>query len=147
MLSDEATIRAVLLTLVLLAVLRDKTVIQMGTIAQEESLALQAEIERVSGSYCEAPVLGSLAEAQVGTLFVMVGGTEEQFVQWGPLFGSLSREPCLAGAGADHCAGTWRFQLFRHLRGRQPDSIASPPPASLLPAPASDRLARDRAPF
>jgi 3-hydroxyisobutyrate dehydrogenase len=46
-----------------LAVLRDKTVIQMGTIAQEESLALQAEIERVGGSYCEAPVLASLAEA------------------------------------------------------------------------------------
>jgi 3-hydroxyisobutyrate dehydrogenase len=27
----------------------------------------------------------------------MVGGTEEQFGQWGPLFGSLSREPRLAG--------------------------------------------------
>jgi 3-hydroxyisobutyrate dehydrogenase len=69
----------------------------MGAIAQEESLALQAESERVGGSYCEASVLGSLAEAQAGTLFVMVGSTEEQFVQWGPLFGSLSREPRLAG--------------------------------------------------
>jgi 3-hydroxyisobutyrate dehydrogenase len=82
-LADAAAIRAALLTPASLAVLRDKTVIQMGTIAQEESLALQAEIERVGGSYCEAPVLGSLAEAQ--------------FIQWAPLFGSLSREPRLAG--------------------------------------------------
>jgi 3-hydroxyisobutyrate dehydrogenase len=97
MLADAAAIRAVLLTPASLAVLRGKTVIQMGTIAQEESLALQAEIERVGGSYCEAPVLGSLAEAQAGTLFIMVGGTEGQFVQWGPLFRSLSREPRLIG--------------------------------------------------
>ena len=97
MLADAAAIRAVLLTPASLAVLRGKIVIQMGTIAQEESLAMQAEIERVGGSYCEAPVLGSLAETQAGTLFVMVGGTEEQFVQWGPLFRSLSREPRLVG--------------------------------------------------
>ena len=97
MLADAAAIRAVLLTPASLAVLGGKTVIQMGTIAQEESLALQAEIERVGGSYCEAPVLGSLAEAQAGTLFVMVGGTEGQFAQRGPLFRSLSREPRLIG--------------------------------------------------
>ncbi|MEP6959499.1 MAG: NAD(P)-dependent oxidoreductase [Nitrospirota bacterium] len=97
MLADAAAIRAVLLTPASLAVLRGKTVIQMGTIAQEESLALQAEVEQVGGSYCEAPVLGSLAEAEAGTLLVMVGGTEGQFVQWGPLFRSLSREPRLIG--------------------------------------------------
>jgi len=97
MLADAAAIRAVLLTPTALAVLRSKTVIQMGTIAQDESLALQTEIERVGGSYCEAPVLGSLAEAQAGTLLVMVGGTEGQFVQWGPLFRSLGREPRLIG--------------------------------------------------
>ncbi len=97
MLADAAAIRAVLLTPASLAVLRGKTVIQMGTIAQEESLALQAEVERVGGSYCEAPVLGSLAETKAGTLMVMIGGTEAQFVQWGPLFRSLCREPRLVG--------------------------------------------------
>ena len=97
MVADAAAIRAVLLTPTSLAVLRGKTVIQMGTIAQEESLALQAEIEQIGGSYCEAPVLGSLPEAQAGTLLMMVGGTEQQFVQWGPLFRSLSREPRLIG--------------------------------------------------
>lgn len=97
LLADAAAIRAVLLTPASLAVLRGKTVIQMGTIAQEESLALQAEIEHVGGLYCEAPVLGSIAEAQAGTLLVMIGGTEGQFVQWGALFRSLSREPRLIG--------------------------------------------------
>ena len=97
MLADAAAIRAVLLTPASLAALRGRTVIQMGTIDQEESLALQVEIERAGGSYCEAPVLGSLAEAQTGTLIVMVGGNERQFIQWGPLFRSLSREPRLVG--------------------------------------------------
>lgn len=97
MLADAAAIHAVLLTTDSLAVLRGKTVIQMGTIAQEESLAIQAEVERAGGSYCEAPVLGSIAEAKAGTLLVMVGGTEEQFAQWSPLFRSLSREPHLVG--------------------------------------------------
>lgn len=96
-LADAAAIRAVLLTPASLAVLCGKSVIQIGTISQEESLALQSEIERVGGSYCEAPVLGSVAEAQAGTLLVMVGGTEGQFVRWGPLFRSLSREPRLVG--------------------------------------------------
>lgn len=97
MLADAAAIHAVLLTPASLAMLRGKTVIQMGTIAQKESLAIQAEVERAGGFYCEAPVLGSIAEAQAGTLLVMVGGTEEQFAQWGPLFRSLSQEPRLIG--------------------------------------------------
>lgn len=97
MLADAAAIHAVLLTPASLTALHGKTVIQMGTIAQAESLALQTEIEQVGGSYCEAPVLGSIAEAQAGTLLVMVGGTGEQFVQWGPLFGSLGLEPRLIG--------------------------------------------------
>ena len=42
-------------------------------------------------------MLGSLTEAKAGTLLVMVGGTEGQFAQWGPLFRSLSREPRLVG--------------------------------------------------
>lgn len=97
MLADMAAIRAVLLTPASLAILRGKTVIQMGTIAQEESLIVQAEVEQVGGWYCEAPVLGSLTEAKAGTLFVMVGGTEDQFAQWLPLFRTLSREPRLVG--------------------------------------------------
>jgi len=34
-----------------------------------------------------------MAEAKSGTLLVMVGGTENQFSTWSPVFRSLSREP------------------------------------------------------
>jgi 3-hydroxyisobutyrate dehydrogenase len=93
LLADEPAIRSVLLTPACGAALQDKAVIQMGTIAPAQSVSLQREIERLGGSYCEAPVLGSVAEATAGTLLVMVGGTEAQFSRWASVFRSLSREP------------------------------------------------------
>jgi 3-hydroxyisobutyrate dehydrogenase len=65
----------------------------MGTIGPNDSLQIEREVARCGGAYCEAPVLGSMAEAKSGTLFVMVGGTEKQFATWSPVFRSLSREP------------------------------------------------------
>ena len=65
-LADAAVIRAVRLAPASLAFLHGKTVIQMGTIAQEESLALQAGIERVGGSHCEAPVLERTIAQRLG---------------------------------------------------------------------------------
>ncbi len=96
-LADAAAIRSVVLSPEALAALRGKTVIQMGTIASDESLALQHAVELAGGSYCEAPVLGSLAEATAGTLLIMVGARQAQFDRWHPLFRSLSREPRLVG--------------------------------------------------
>ncbi len=96
-LADAAAIRSVVLSPEALAALRGKTVIHMGTIASDESLALQRAVERAGGSYCEAPVLGSLAEATAGTLLIMVGGTQAQFDRWNPMFRSLSREPRFVG--------------------------------------------------
>ena len=97
LLSDAAAIRSVLLSPSCSAVLKGKTIIQMGTISSSESLGIQRAIERCGATYCEAPVLGSLPEAKAGTLFVMVGGTEEQFAGLHPLFRSLGREPRLIG--------------------------------------------------
>lgn len=96
-LADAAATREVLLTPAVAKILRGKTIIQMGTIAPDESTTIQIEVKRFGGTYCEAPVLGSLAEAKAGTLQIMVGGTEEQFARWNPLFRSLSREPHLIG--------------------------------------------------
>jgi 3-hydroxyisobutyrate dehydrogenase len=96
-LADAASIRAVLLEPAVAKLLRGKTIIQMGTIAPDESAAIQIEVDRFGGTYCEAPVLGSIAEAKAGTLQIMVGGTKEQFARWSPLFRSLSREPRLIG--------------------------------------------------
>jgi 3-hydroxyisobutyrate dehydrogenase len=97
LLTDAAAIRSVLFSPACAAALKGKTIVQMGTIGSGESLAIQCEVEHYGGTYCEAPVLGSLAEAKVGTLFVMVGATVDLFTQLTPLFSSLGREPRLIG--------------------------------------------------
>ena len=97
LLADAAAIRATLFTPACAGVLNGKPIVQMGTIGPSESLQIQREIEHLGGTYCEAPVLGSVAEAQAGTLLVMMGGTAEQFAAWSSVFSSLSREPRLIG--------------------------------------------------
>jgi 3-hydroxyisobutyrate dehydrogenase len=97
LLTDAAAIRSVLFSPACSAALIGKTIVQMGTIGSNDSLGIKREVERWKGTYCEAPVLGSLAEAKAGTLFVMVGGTEDQFAKLAPLFRSLGREPRLVG--------------------------------------------------
>src|SRR5262245_60764606 len=77
-LANAAAIRSVLFTPASKTALRGKRVIQMGTIGVEESIALQTALTGLGASYCEAPVLGSRAEAKAGTLLVMVGGSVGQ---------------------------------------------------------------------
>ena len=59
-----------------------KTIIQMGTIAPEESRDFSRRITNAGGDYLEAPVLGNKGHAADGELIVMVGGTMEQFNRW-----------------------------------------------------------------
>jgi 3-hydroxyisobutyrate dehydrogenase len=98
LLTDAPAIHSVLFSPACSAALSGKTIVQMGTIDSNESLEIEREVKRRRGTYCEAPVLGSLAEAKAGTLLVMVGGTEDQFAALAPLFRSLGREPRFVGA-------------------------------------------------
>jgi 3-hydroxyisobutyrate dehydrogenase len=75
-----------------------RTILQMGTIAPQESIDLQACVESWGGHYLEAPVLGSIPEAKAGTLLVMVGATEAQFQQWLPILALLGSNPIHVGA-------------------------------------------------
>ena len=97
MLTDAAAIQAVLLAPDTQAVLSGRTIIQMGTIAPDESCAIAAAVEAVGGDYLEAPVLGSIPEAQAGKLIVMVGSSPEQFQRWSQLLQQLGPEPLLIG--------------------------------------------------
>lgn len=97
MLSDADAIRATLLSDAAKPFLTGRTIIQMGTIAPSQSRSIEAEIIAAGGSYLEAPVLGSIPEAQAGKLLVMVGATPEQFQQWLPLFQQFGSEPRLIG--------------------------------------------------
>ena len=77
--------------------LQNRTIIQMGTIAPSESIALGQEIRTGIGDYFEAPVLGSIAEAKAGRLLVMVGGKAEQVDQWHEVLNCFCEEPLLVG--------------------------------------------------
>jgi 3-hydroxyisobutyrate dehydrogenase len=91
--TDATAIRSVLFAPECSAALKDKTIVQMGTIGPKDSLQIEREVRQRGATYLEAPVLGSQGEAKAGTLFVMVGGTEDQFAAWSALFRSLGREP------------------------------------------------------
>ena len=92
MLADAAAIAATLFTPDTQAALAGHTLIQMGTIAPEQSRDLQAQIEAAQGQYLEAPVLGSIPQARDGSLIVMVGSTPAQFEQWQPVLKTLGEQ-------------------------------------------------------
>ena len=103
MLSDAPAIEQVLLSENAKQQLKNRTVIQMGTISPSQSQELQKQVQAAGGDYLEAPVLGSIPEAETGKLIVMVGATESQFQQWSNLlqnFGSNTRLIGPVGAAA-----------------------------------------------
>ena len=56
--------------------LRDHLVINSSTIAPEESAELARLVIEAGGEYLESPVLGSIPQAQSGTLHLLLGGDE-----------------------------------------------------------------------
>ena len=56
--------------------LSGKQILQMGTIAPEESREIGNRVIAAGGQYLEAPVLGSIPEANSGSLIVMAAGPE-----------------------------------------------------------------------
>lgn len=97
MLTDAAAIHTTLLSPESTAQLTGRTVLQMGTIAPQESKAIAQAVQAAGGDYLEAPVLGSIPEAKAGTLIVMVGATPDQFDQWQPVLACFGPEPQLMG--------------------------------------------------
>ncbi len=97
MLSNAQAIRAVLLSETTRPHLANRVVIQMGTISPSESRNIQDEITAEGGDYLEAPVLGSIPEAEAGKLMVMVGSSPAQFQEWSTLLKNFGPEPILVG--------------------------------------------------
>lgn len=97
MLADAPAIRAVLASPGVRDALAGKTVVQMGTIGPDESRAFAAEVAEAGGEWVEAPVLGSIPQADSGTLQVMVGGTAEQLERLVPLLSRLGPDVRLVG--------------------------------------------------
>ncbi len=97
MLSDARAIGDTLFSDEAKAALTDRTVIQMGTIGPDESLALLKELLATKGDYLEAPVLGSTSEAQAGKLIIMVGASPVQFDHWLALLTCFGPKPMRVG--------------------------------------------------
>lgn len=81
-----------------------KTVIQMSTISPVESIELKNKIEKKGGTYIEAPVLGSIPQIKDGSLFVLFGGTKEQFNKWSHLLKNFGKEVTHIGEVGDASA-------------------------------------------
>jgi 3-hydroxyisobutyrate dehydrogenase len=75
------------------AAFKDTLIIQMGTIAPEESRHFSELIQTQKGRYLECPVLGSLPEARSGKLILMAGGNEQDFKTALPLLELIGKEP------------------------------------------------------
>jgi 3-hydroxyisobutyrate dehydrogenase len=97
MLSDANAIQSTVLSETAKKELSGSTIIQMGTIAPQESKAIRDEVVAAGGEYLEAPVLGSIPQVKSGSLIVMVGATPEQFQRYLYLFKIFSPEPLLIG--------------------------------------------------
>jgi len=76
---------------------KDKTVIQMGTIAPDESRAIAKRVTENQGHYLECPVLGSLPEARSGTLILMAGGHIDDYENALPLLKLIGKDPQYIG--------------------------------------------------
>ncbi len=71
------------------------TVIEMSTVGPDAVRMLRSALPPETG-LLDAPVLGSLSEAESGTLHVFVGGPEELAERWTPLLSALG-EPIHVG--------------------------------------------------
>ena len=84
MLYDEAAIDAVLERSRadgLATLVRDRTLVVMGTNPPEYSARLEADVIAAGGRYVEAPVSGSRAPAESGELVAMLAGAESAVVE------------------------------------------------------------------
>jgi len=92
MLSDDEAINTVLDSISAES-FKNKTIIQMGTIAPNESRAIANKVTENQGHYLECPVLGSLPEARSGSLILMAGGSTDDYMNALPLLKLIGKDP------------------------------------------------------
>lgn len=80
------------------AAFKDTLIIQMGTIAPDESRHFAELVQTQKGHYLECPVLGSLPEARSGKLILMAGGSEQDFKTALPLLELIGKAPQYIGS-------------------------------------------------
>ncbi|MBD3288826.1 NAD-binding protein [candidate division KSB1 bacterium] len=97
MLSDAQAIESLIFPDIRNVDMNNRTVIQMGTITSEESIDFLRRFMMVGGSYLEAPVLGSIPQVRNRELFVLVGGSDQQFREYESLLKCFGPQPMHVG--------------------------------------------------
>lgn len=78
---------------VLEAIENGKVVIDMSTIAPEESMSFSQLVAEKGGIYLDAPVSGSVGAAQGAQLVILVGGDQNTLGKSQPYFNILGKKP------------------------------------------------------
>lgn len=99
MLFDQAAIDAVLQrgTSNFVSMVRDRTIVNMSSMAPEDSRALAADIQLAGGRYLEAPVSGSRIPAENGQLVAMLAGEESLAQDLRPLLAPMCHQQIFCG--------------------------------------------------
>jgi 3-hydroxyisobutyrate dehydrogenase len=99
MLADDAAVNSVLSrgTPGFPEMVREHTVVHMGTTSPEYSRALESDISAAGGSYVEAPVSGSRKPAEAGELVAMLAGERATVEEIRALLRPMCRETVLCG--------------------------------------------------
>lgn len=97
MLADAPALEQTLLSPSALPRLDGRRVINMATIAPAEARAIGERVSDAGGEFMECPVLGSIPEAEQGTLILMFGGSPLQFEAAAPLLGAVGSAPVHVG--------------------------------------------------
>lgn len=74
-----------------------QTIIQMSTIAPDESRQIEKMVSELGGSYLEVPVLGSVPQIKEGKLMVMAAGNRETFDSCRDILAVFGPEPVYVG--------------------------------------------------
>ena len=91
MLSDFNAIKE-MLDRIDLHLLDGKTIVQMSTIAPDESINLGEQLSAYGAEYVEAPVLGSIPQIKEKSLIVLFGGEQKQLTPLNEIFESFSNK-------------------------------------------------------
>ena len=83
---------------ILKAELKDKIIVNMSTVSPGISKNLYQRCKDLDCQYLDAPVSGSVKQAETGQLVIMVGGEEGAFQKLQPIFSVLGKSSKLVGA-------------------------------------------------
>jgi 3-hydroxyisobutyrate dehydrogenase len=123
MVSDDKAIRDIFLgdSGLLKATTIGKLIINMSTVSPGISKEMAAACEKQGHQYLDAPVSGSVKQAETGQLVIMVGGTTTAFEQATPILEHLGRLVLRVG---DHGAGNTAKLAMNLLLGIYAQGLA-----------------------